>query len=364
MALLLIPALLLLAVSAMAQQEQCPNPNDPCKGYQPNVAEGEFPRITWISAQGRLTTDMPARARAFAGVTGSQGQDSTVSGTITVEWVRDLELEQQLLADTAGGGFGGYNIYRVFSSRDSCRMELIRRFVYEDTLLWHWEDQDTILRFVDPDSAGNLVKICRPAIDPVTEEPIPNSCPRPGDSTFVLVPPPPPPDGFPTYYAIIYGADPSLIGGGFENLFVPDTTVCTDTADPPDRTTCCNINNLLLNLMPTPVSTTGPPAPDLERVYVVPNPYQGSAPWDPPGESYVEFRNLPPRAEVRIYTAAGDLVAVLQHNDPTSGSQAWNLKNQEGKDVVSGIYMYKVSAPPTDANSKGFEFAYHFVVVR
>lgn len=294
--LLMIPALLLFALPALAQQAPCPNPSDPCTGYQPDVVEGVFPRISWIPTQSELTTSMPAFSRGFAGVFGSQGQDSTVSGTVTLEWVRDLALEQQLLADTAGGGFGGYNIYRVFSSRDSCRMELIRRFVYEDTLLWHWDDEDTLISFVDPDSAGNLVKICRPALDPITGDPIPQSCPKPGDSTFVLLPPPPPPDGFPTYYAIIYSSDASLIGGGFENLFVPDTTMC---GDPQDRTTCCNINNLLLNLMTTPVITTGPPTTNLEQVYVVPNPYEGSAPWDPPGRAMSSSETYPSRRRSR-----------------------------------------------------------------
>ena len=122
--------------------------------------------------------------------------------------------------------------------------------------------------------------------------------------------------------------------------------------------------NLLLNLMTTPVITTGPPATNLEQVYVVPNPYEGSSPWDPPGESYIEFRNLPQQAEIKIYTAAGDLVAIVQHDDPTSGSAPWNLKNDNGQDVVSGIYMYKITAPATPANPNGFQFAYHFVVVR
>jgi hypothetical protein len=344
-----------------AQDVSCPDPADPCAGNQVDVQPGEFPRITWIPTDQSLTTSMPAHARAFAGVTGSNGQDSTVSGTITLDWVRDLDLEQQLLADTAGGGFGGYNIYRVFTTRDTCRLELIRRFVYEDTLLWHWDDTDTLLSFVDPDSAGNLVKICRPAIDPDTGEPIPQTCPRPGDSTFVLLPPPPPPDGFPTYYTIIYAADPSLIQGGFENLFVPDTTAC---ANPMDETTCCNINNLALNLMSVPVFTTGPTTSNLEQVIVVPNPYEGRSPWDPPGQGFVEFRNLPRQAEIKIYTAAGDLVAKLQHDDPKSGSRAWNLRNQNGQDVASGIYMYRVTSPPTVANQNGFNFSSHFVIVR
>ena len=63
-ALIMIPALALVAWPASAQQGPCPNPGDPCAGYQPDVDPGVFPRITWIPTEGTLTTDMPARARA------------------------------------------------------------------------------------------------------------------------------------------------------------------------------------------------------------------------------------------------------------------------------------------------------------
>jgi len=104
-----------LAASGMAglaggtRAADCPNPNADCAG----VAKPDtFPRIHF---------------RAFPGVIGSQGQDSTVGRKVTLVWDRDLALEQRLLADTAQGGFGGYNIYRVFVSPDTCRMELSRR---------------------------------------------------------------------------------------------------------------------------------------------------------------------------------------------------------------------------------------------
>jgi hypothetical protein len=332
---------------------------DTCGGRVADVPPGQSPRITWTEET--LTTQMPGSARGFPGVPGSQGQDSTVSNKVTLQWVRDLQYEEQMRADTVGGGFGGYNVYRVFTNRDTCRLELIRRFVIGDSLLWHFDDTDTLLSFDDPDSSGNLVKICTPWIDPDTGETIIGSCPRPGDSTFVLLAPPPPPDGFPVYYAILYAADPRLSGGAFENRFLPDPPTC---ADPNDRTTCCNLNHLALNLMTTPIFTSGPTTSNLEQVFVVPNPYQGRERWDPSGESNLEFRFFNDTATTEIYTAVGDLVTVLQHNDPLSGSRTWNLKNQNGNDVASGIYMYKVTAPPTTTNPNGFKFSYHFVVVR
>jgi hypothetical protein len=328
-----------LAASGMAglavgsRAADCPNPNADCA----TVAKPDtFPRIHF---------------RAFPGVVGSQGQDSTVSRKVTLVWDRDLALEQRQLADTAHGGFGGYNIYRVFVSPDTCKIELLRRYVYHDTLLWHFPDNQARATFVDPDSAGNLVRkaICR-KIDPQN----PKRCAL-IDSVFVLVPPPPPPDGFAAYYAIVYAADQSLVQGGFENVFVPDVGHCTDPSHPE---TCCNINNLALNLMTDPVIITGAPTSDLEHVIVVPNPYRGQEAWDAPGTHKIEFRNLPAEAKVQIYTVSGDFVRELSKDTNISGTAAWDLKNGRSQDVVSGIYLFRVTTPD------GFEYKAHFIVVR
>ncbi|HEV8480226.1 MAG TPA: hypothetical protein VGR66_05480 [Candidatus Eisenbacteria bacterium] len=328
-----------LAASGMAglaggTRADCPNPA--AAGCASVAKPDTFPRIHF---------------RAFPGVIGSQGQDSTVSRKVTLVWDRDLALEQRLIADSSVGGFGGYNIYRVYVSADTCKMELLRRYVYHDTLLWHFPDNVARATFVDPDSAGDIhrVPICR-RIDPLN----PKRCAQ-IDSVWALVPPPPPPDGFAAYYAIVYGADPNLIQGGFENEFVPDLAGCSDPSHPE---TCCNINNLALNLMTEPVIVTGGPSSDLEHVIVVPNPYRGTEAWDSPGTHKLEFRNLPAQAKVQIYTVSGDLVRELSKDTVVSGTAIWDLKNGRAQDVSGGIYMYRVTTP------EGFEYKAHFVVVR
>lgn len=342
-------AALWLALAGPARAQTCPDPAD---ARCATVATPDtFPRIHF---------------RAFPGVVGSQGQDSTVARKITLVWDRDTVAEKRCLQNAAAGGFGGYNIYRVYTNRDTCEIELVRRFLYADSLLWHFPTYlrrpqyagtdseyvlpraDVRMTFVDPDSAGNLVKLCR------TYD-INGNCSSIGDSVFALVPPPPPPDGFAIYYAIVYGANPALIQGSFENLFVPDRALC---AVPDSLPTCCNINNLALNLMQDPVYTTGPPRENLEEVFAVPNPYRGTDAWDPAGTHRVQFRNLPDKAQVRIYTVAGDLVRVLDHESVISGAADWDLKNGDGRDVTAGIYIYRVTTPG------GFEVRKHLVVVR
>jgi hypothetical protein len=60
----------------------------------------------------------------------------------------------------------------------------------------------------------------------------------------------------------------------------------------------------------------------------------------------LQFVNLPPRADVRIYTLTGVLVDILIHDDVYGGGkQAWNLRTRNGKFVASGVYYFHVITP-------------------
>jgi hypothetical protein len=86
------------------------------------------------------------------------------------------------------------------------------------------------------------------------------------------------------------------------------------------------------------------PGDSADKVYVVPNPYYGSAAWDltpnapDPTGTRLYFMNLP-RGQwtVKIYTLAGDLVRVLT-------KVRWDLVSRNGQDIVSGIYLYTVES--------------------
>jgi hypothetical protein len=108
-----------------------------------------------------------------------------------------------------------------------------------------------------------------------------------------------------------------------------------------------------------------PPASNLEHVAVVPNPYKGSAEWDlGPNQRAVHFINIPSGSTVRIFTSAGDLLRVLTQDPNTSvggttGELPWDLKNDAGNTVVSGIYLYTVQPPDGRTPKKG-----HFVIIK
>ena len=89
-----------------------------------------------------------------------------------------------------------------------------------------------------------------------------------------------------------------------------------------------------------------------EAPYVVPNPYVGSASFEPArfassgrGDRRLEFRNIPVNATVRIYTVRGDLVRTLRQDGSSSGTVAWDLRTKDNLDAAPGLYLFHVEAP-------------------
>ncbi len=298
----------------------------------------------------------------------SCGADSVVARarTTTVRFKRDRRAE-------ARADFGGYRVYRVVSVPDSTRMMLVRRFSVNpgSELTWSFSRVDTstlefkfgnsvagdsIVSFVDPDSNGNYVKVCR-----VRDEF--DRCISRGDSVWILQAPPGPHDGFATYYAITYEARNGPDVGTYEDLYVRGALRDTsrnyaNCGVPGDSTTCPYVNLMRKDLNVTgPVYPTGGPTVDLEQVRVVPNPYRAAEVWDAPGANEIHFINLPSRATIQIFTVSGDLVRRLEHNDLVHDYERWDLKNGKDKPIASGIYIYRVEAG-------SFAFQDRLVVIR
>jgi hypothetical protein len=86
--------------------------------------------------------------------------------------------------------------------------------------------------------------------------------------------------------------------------------------------------------------------------YVVPNPYIESASFEPSrfnvtgrGDRRMEFRGLPARATIRIYTVRGELVQTLRHDGSDDGFVEWNLRTKDNLDVAPGLFIFQVEAP-------------------
>ena len=309
------------------------------------------------------------------------------SRTITVRFLRDRVAESR-------PDFGGYRIYRMVNTKDSTSAMLLRRYSVNvgSELTWHFSHVDTatgnfmctdasgatgvvhdsVITFVDPDSSGNYIKKCRRYDNR-------GRCITPGDSVLVLDPPPGPHDDFMTWYAITYEA---LNGRDTndEDMFVPDSSSnfarCDTTGLALVRwgttptasaslyahvvNSCPNLNNKFASVV-GPIQPNAGAQANLTGIAVVPNPYRGHEVWDASGESGVKFVRLTQQATIKIFTVSGDLVRTLHHNDPINNSERWDLRSDAGKEVASGIYLYRV-----DGNEAGrsFTFQSRFIVIR
>ena len=103
-------------------------------------------------------------------------------------------------------------------------------------------------------------------------------------------------------------------------------------------------------------------------IYAVPNPFVYGDPqrWFGINDPYrIEFRNLPERATVRIYTISGDLVRTLPHGPDErgnlSGTAVWDQKSDSGLRVAPGLYIFHV-----DSRTEGLsdEFVGKIMIVR
>jgi hypothetical protein len=99
---------------------------------------------------------------------------------------------------------------------------------------------------------------------------------------------------------------------------------------------------------------------DIKDIRVVPNPYYATSEYDESQFSRkVKFFGLPETCTIRIFTVSGDLVRTLKHkagsnNDATDNGggeptftsiESWDLQNEDGFWVASGVYVAHIEAP-------------------
>ncbi|MEK7253999.1 MAG: hypothetical protein AAB316_04590, partial [Bacteroidota bacterium] len=90
----------------------------------------------------------------------------------------------------------------------------------------------------------------------------------------------------------------------------------------------------------------------LASINLVPNPYLAYSAYETDQQpDIVKITNLPPKCTVTIYTLYGGFVRRFDRNEmPTENGQTlpdieWDLRNQKGNKVASGIFLVHVKAP-------------------
>ncbi len=207
--------------------------------------------------------------------------------------------------------FGGYIVMRGVSL-DPSELVFLRQYQYGDTT-WPWTARDSLRCFVDPDSV----------------------IPRGGGEEREAAGPH---NGVPFFYTLIKYYRryvDGLVYTVFQNTREQGSYREIPGGDP-------------VPLIPRndAVRTT----PLLDQVYVVPSPYIENDPLSRFGEfspPMVRFERLPARATIRIFTMNGDLVRTLDHVETTEtgGSCPWDLRNEDRREVASGVYIYAIDTP-------------------
>ena len=160
-----------------------------------------------------------------------------------------------------------------------------------------------------------------------------------------------------TYFYIVTCFDRGYFRGMTE-FNKTDNFICdedlSNPADPENPVPCEDVAKM--------ITVTVDAGTDMQLIFAVPNPYRTgtSAETHPFYHNYpdgsIKFFNVPKETDIKIYTVSGDLVWEAHHSSPTGedGIISWNVKNQQGQDVGSGVYIYrcKNSADGSDAYGK------------
>jgi hypothetical protein len=80
-------------------------------------------------------------------------------------------------------------------------------------------------------------------------------------------------------------------------------------------------------------------------IHPFPNPYRPSE-----GHNYITFTNLVENSDIVIATISGDIVFQEDNIGPTDW--VWNVKNDGGKDLAPGVYLFNINFPSGSVSGK------------
>ena len=99
------------------------------------------------------------------------------------------------------------------------------------------------------------------------------------------------------------------------------------------------------NLAPTSLADNPDKSGVLDKIKTVPNPYYGYSGYESSRyDTKIKIINLPARTTVYIYSLDGTLVRTLTKSDPNVSYLDWDVRNNAGLPVASGMYLMDVKA--------------------
>lgn len=151
-----------------------------------------------------------------------------------------------------------------------------------------------------------------------------------------------------TYYYHVTCYDRGYFKGFFQHN-KEDNYICDeDIENPEDPLNPIVCDDVASSIVMT-VEAGGSSDSEMKFVYAVPNPFrtgtsaQSSLAYHNFPDGSIKFFNVPSECELRIFTVAGDLVWKINHSssDGSEGVVTWDVKNMEGYDVNSGVYIFR-----------------------
>lgn len=79
-------------------------------------------------------------------------------------------------------------------------------------------------------------------------------------------------------------------------------------------------------------------SPDLAGAHAYPVPFKPSA-----GHAAIRFQDLTQRAEIKIYTIAGELVKSISKSD-NNDYVDWDVRNSRGEPLASGVFIFVIKS--------------------
>ncbi|MCK4666344.1 T9SS type A sorting domain-containing protein [Candidatus Dependentiae bacterium] len=118
----------------------------------------------------------------------------------------------------------------------------------------------------------------------------------------------------------------------FADDFTPNTytLTVTDVTDQDDLPVQLSGQYTAQFVIEQPVTDDWPL--NLDDLIVYPNPAKSA--------TIVTFKNLTKEGEIKIYTIAGELVFTIKYDENDNGVVTWDIKNEDGTKISSGVYIY------------------------
>ncbi|RCK77476.1 MAG: putative lipoprotein [Ignavibacteriae bacterium] len=140
-------------------------------------------------------------------------------------------------------------------------------------------------------------------------------------------------------FDVLFVLWPQLRSGHSLNESVGKLTITPNFVNAPKDTFFFNSANYV------PTSSVEIAKQDIDKIMAVPNPYFGASEYERNQFGRImRFTNLPPKCTIRIFNLQGTMIRRIDKDDQSTTTD-WDLQNNNGLPVASGMYIVHIDMP-------------------